>query len=147
MATPAHSFDIRTPEQFFQAFLETVADYLADPLSRKAVAAAMFGWHLCDWVVNAYGGTRADLKRRCPSLRLLEDICNGSKHFQPDAGAKVVGTDLRPGAFSSGFDRGYEIPYLPLSLADGSVRDFEDVINDVRDFWARYFQERTSVGG
>ena len=98
------------------------------------------------WSLVSFGSDQnynTELNRRCPKYKLLRDVCNGSKHFEPrDLGA-VRSTATRGGGFGrmqfgvGGFG---EDPYLAVFLDDGSIVRFSDVLGQVVGLWDTVFR-------
>ena len=149
----SYSFGIQNTVDFYRALERHVDDYLKSPLSsEKAVVSAMFSWHLTDWIYNEYpsiassfnklGDYVRDLKSQCPSLAFMQDISNGTKHHSITKYVPSVRkTEEHHGAFSDAFQKtAFDVSCLKLTLADGSVVYFDEVITKVRDFWRNYFK-------
>ena len=153
----SYSFSIQNAVDLLRALNAAVDDYLADPLSsRKALECAMFSWHLVDWIWKEYPAVvtlfrkkdayRLRLKSQCKSLSYMQDITNGTKHWEITRYQPVVKkTEERHGAFSDGFDRKvFDVSCLKITLEDGTVVYFDEEIIKVRDYWNTYFAEMLS---
>ena len=96
MKLPSKSFDIRTAQQFLDYLVrEACEDAQGDQLSsRPAIAAAIFCWHLPEWVWAEHKTTlttrlclrtKDDLVQyllvNCPEFEVIQGIANASKHF------------------------------------------------------------------
>ena len=85
------SFDIRNSEDFFRKLNEDYKDYKNNPNSaRLALNCAMTSWHLSEWIYHEFEMNKsykkvklyqAHVKKLCPSLQIMHDISNGSKHY------------------------------------------------------------------
>jgi hypothetical protein len=92
------SFDIRTARDYLDQLVhQSQKDLRADPGPKTAIAAAIFCWHLHDWVWAQHKGlllTKLGLKRirgfvkflldNCEEFKAIEGIANGSKHVQAE---------------------------------------------------------------
>ncbi len=149
---PDHSFDIASAKAFYAQLLAEYEDFKQDRVSsRRAINCALWSWHLCEWLyvdheVQLTGQFRDQYEFRswlvsqCPSLCIMEDIANGSKHCRRDRSTNTQGSTLRRGAFSSGFSRDFVITRLMITMADGSERCYDDVLDEVMSFFALYPQ-------
>ena len=147
------SFDIKTTSDFFKKLLEDYKDFCADKTSsRTALNCAMTAWHLTDWTYNEFNqklssqfGTlslfQQYIKQQCPSLQIMHDITNGTKHYLLTRHRPIIKkTKLHKGAFSSGFSRGFDISTLYIELDDGTKIYFEDEIEKTITFWTQYLK-------
>ncbi len=150
----AHSFELRTAADFHRALQLQVAEYQDDDLnSVKAVACALFAWHLAEWVLAEFfasedlGTFRSDLVAKCPELEFMGNIADGTKHAVLSRKTpKVSGTSVHQGAYNSqAFSDGFDISSLDIQLDDGSVRSFRRCLAVVAEFWDRYFQDELGV--
>jgi len=149
----AQSFGVNTSAEFFQAFSETVDEYMsaADVAVRKAMACAMFAWHLQDWVGHEPGVNKKHLKqllRNCPSIGHMKAIANGSKHCQlkDQSRESVVASRHQPGAFDRrAFGRGFQTPRLLIEIAGGTELDFDDELEKARECWRDFFKTNLAI--
>jgi len=149
----SQSFEILSSADFFRAFLCQVRDYLDQPLSSvKAVICSLFAWHLAEWVWEEHQGSagrfegvddfKKHLQDKCPSLRLMRDIANGTKHcsitrYTP----KVKKAKMQEGSFGLSFDRSFGVARLTVQLQNGQTLPFDHEIREVCLFWHRYFSQ------
>ncbi|MEK6783147.1 MAG: hypothetical protein AABY93_15710 [Bacteroidota bacterium] len=143
------SFDIVNSKQFFSKLLEDSKDYQIDKTSsRLAINCAMTAWHLSDWIyfeeeydkIYKLVDFQERLKKLCPALQIMHDICTGSKHFHlTKHQSKVEESKLHSGEFSSDFSRDFDISVLILEMKDGTKSYFEDDLETVIDFWNKVF--------
>ncbi len=149
-------FWIESAVQFFQVFATQVRDFEEDSLHpAKAIACALFGWHLTEWVFSEYSeqlGVRElkefqkELRNQCPELGCLQDLINGTKHVQITRyDPKVESADLYEGAFSDGFSNGFDVSRLQIRRFDGSVVWMEDLLKSVLDFWQGFFSAELGI--
>ena len=125
-------------------------DDLNEDLARDCACKA---WHLCDHVHKALGShsqfpqlndLKDHLRRSCPELAYLRDICIESKHGEITrcvAQIKVNETRHHRGAFSRGFNRGFDISRLEIELVSGQTVFFLDVVDRAVAFWSDFFGE------
>lgn len=107
----ANSFEIHTAREYLDGLVRpALDDFLTDTLSsRKAIACAIFTWHLRDWVwvqnkaelqnlfgVKKIGDFDSYLFTNCPSMVIIRNLATGSKHFKAD-GSAVQTTELAHG--------------------------------------------------
>jgi len=150
-----HSFDTKDPLGKWFDLQEDYQDYLSDDTSsRKATHLATTCWHLIDWLFTHYVALngpiagfatltdyREDLYPRCPNLKLMHDIANGSKHAELSRPkSNIKDTNKKMGGFGAGFSRkDFDVSRLEIHMEDGSIIDFYDVAEDVVTFWNNYF--------
>jgi len=146
-----HSFEIKNATELFASTEEQFRDYLEDGLSsRKAVTSAMLCWHIADWVYAessalhsqfpSLGEFHKHITSLCPSLQVMQDITNGTKHRDlrtPRAG--IVKTEPRHGAFSPEFSRAFDRAELTIHLDDGSDTAFDIEFRTALNFWRQFF--------
>jgi len=150
-----YTFDIKSPKDKLNHLLDSYSVYLKEKTSSKlATDISTNAWHLSDWVFEEYkdkhkltlGKFREALYLPCPSLKIMHDICNGSKHkklSQPKASIKDTRKHL--GAFSNHFSRAFDVTTLKIELEDGTVLFFEDEIQKVISFWINYFKTELDI--
>lgn len=147
------SFNIKKPIDFLNKLREDYGEFCNDDTSsRIALNCAMTAWHLTDWVFNEYNSTisinfptlasyQEDMKVRCPSLQIMHDVTNGTKHYELKRHIpEVKETKLHQGAFDKSFDRSFDTSSLDVEMKDGRKIYFEDEIGNVVEFWEDYFQ-------
>lgn len=142
------SFDIKTSEDFLKKLLEDYSDYLIDRTSsRIALNCAMTAWHLTEWIYNEYNQStsvklpqfQSSLKQQCPSLQIMHDLANGTKHYLLTKHTPTIKeTELHKGVFSKQFSRQFDVSALKMELNDGTKMYFEDEIKIVVEFWKNY---------
>jgi len=139
------SFDLKTADDLFTAFSETVDEYLRKPLSaRRAVVCAMLGWHIVEWLFTeaAARGLTPDLRQlrdkviaECPALARIRDVADGTKHVRLSRKTAIQKAEHHQGAFSAGFSRGFDVSALQLIVEDGSLYYFDDDLKIARQYW------------
>jgi hypothetical protein len=152
-------FDIKTSRDFYEKLLEDFADLQADSKSaRLAINCAITVYHMHewvwgDWLKSDYAtwkelGIRdkdtfiAWLDRNDVWFKLMQDICNGSKHFDRKASqqTQAVGAFDREAFDQAAFDK----ERLEIAV------DFDDekkwipaeiVIEGAVKFWRDFLEE------
>lgn len=145
------SFDIKTSKDFLKKLQEDYAEFCLDKTSsRVALNCALTAWHLTEWIYNEYNSLlishfhtlsafQLNIKVSCPSLKIMHDISNGTKHYLLTRHKPIVkDTNLYKGSFSSDFSRDFDTSTLDIELNDGTKIYFEDEIETTINFWAQY---------
>jgi len=152
MANPARkSFEIKTAQQYFEELLRPAhAEFLQDALSsRKAIACAIFAWHLRDWI---WAGHKNQLRSahqlkelrqfdrhlfaKCPELELIQEIATGSKHFEGD------GTAITESGLVHGF-AGLPLIFTQSHLvvnAGGTVHFAGNLLTRAVSYWEEFLK-------
>ena len=145
--TVDYSFSINTFDEYWKSTQNVVKRYLSDDLNEElAVNCANKLWHLCDWYYKENEKSLklnqlSDFQGICgndnSNLRILRDICNGSKHgtIEKTRNPMIRKASKHSGAFSSAFSRGYDVSVLEVELTDGSVVYFDEVVKNVYEYW------------
>lgn len=152
------SFDIQTSEDFLRKLIEDYEEFKLNPLSsRIALNCAMTSWHLSEWIFYEYNQIfaakfsneklyQAHIKQLCPSLQIMHDLTNGTKHYKLKSHKPIVSeSNIHNGAFSREFSREFDVSYLYLLLNDGTKLAFEDEMESVMTFWKQYFVSNFGV--
>lgn len=146
MKPPRHSFAYDSEFRFFGKLADEYESFVADPLSsRHAINFAMTAWHIAEWAwaqhlkdnpkeqSELYGTTFKDLKSyrshlvsACPDLKIVQAICNGSKHV--DTVSRITRT-FKKTPFRKGAKK-----FLGVEI-DGQEQDFADIATRVYRFW------------
>lgn len=147
------SFSIKKPEDFFKKLQEDYIEFCKDKTSsRVALNCAMTAWHLTEWIYNEYNSQlihsfqklsdfQSFIKVQCPSLQIMHDIANGTKHYRLTRHNPIIkNTNLHQGEFSNDFNRDFDISTLDIELNNGKMIFFEDEIEISISFWAQYLQ-------
>ncbi len=125
-------------------------EYLADPLDvDKAEAFARSTHILFDWVTDEYSdlgygdkeSCSESIYRSCPNLKAIRDFSNRAKHGGRlyENRKPYLKNGKRRGGFSRAFSRGFQWARLQLVLKDGTVLNYEDVVDEVIRFWEDFF--------
>jgi hypothetical protein len=129
--------------------------------SYAAINAIRDAYHLREWIwhgrlkndpalqhaVMAKGGAKCDweeyVNRQFTDFPVLRDLCNGSKHFEPNPKSKVqathsagYGSDLL--AYGNGLV-GYSVGGFFVQVDGGRVVSVYNLIESVCDFWTNLF--------
>ena len=142
------SFNIKTSIDLFKVFKEDYSDFKSnDTDSRKAIHCALTAWHLVEWIRIEFHSQKGlidfqnELKQKCPSLQIMQDISNGTKHtIITKYPSKIKNTSTQDGSFSNAFSSAFDISYLAIELNDGSMVSFKDEIENVIKFWTNYLK-------
>jgi len=153
-----HSFEIKTSIDFFIKLKEDYLEFNANKLSSKcAINCAMTAWHLAEWIYVEYNALaninqfqtiemfKNNIKSQCPSLQIMQDITNGTKHFFLRKQSTIKTTELHEGSFSDDFSRDFDISGLEIELTDGTKLYFEDEIEKVKIFWEGFFKNELGI--
>ncbi|MCR5862731.1 hypothetical protein LRS05_11530 [Flavobacterium sp. J372] len=157
-SNPIYSFDIKNSTDLLRALLEQHSEFRGRTTSTpKALALAMFSFHLTDWVAKEHfqirdkselGGFRKTLYPVCPSLKIMHDIANGAKHLDLDPGrakGQIETTTKNIGPFSNIFSKQFDQTALYIIMANGDKLYFEDEIEKVVNFWKEYFKTKFDI--
>ena len=135
---------LKTASERFQA------DDLNEDLARDCACKA---WHLCDHVFKALGSNsqfpklkniQDHVRRNCPELGYLQDICNESKHgevvrYPPRIDeAKFHDGDFDPRDFDP---HDFDVARLEIKPAVGQPILVGDVVDCVVNFWSKFFDD------
>lgn len=147
------SFSIKTSKDFFEKLKDDHQEFCKDKTSsRVALNCALASWHLSEWVYNEFNSKLVSdfpslvdfqryIKERCPSLQIMHDIANGTKHYLLSRHRPIIKeTNLHQGEFSSDFSRDFNISTLNIDLNDGTKKYFEDEIEQSILFWSSYLK-------
>lgn len=137
-------------EELLINLIDAYNDFKNDTLSKRyANECANISWNLTEWVFKNYKSThnknslgeyRESLYPICPTLKIMHDIANGSKHY--DLGrpkTKIKDAKQHDGDFNSDFSRDFDISILEIEFEDGTTLYFEDELEKVVEFWKSYF--------
>lgn len=144
-----HSFNIKSSNDFLQKLVEDFEALTNNPLSSSiAINCAMTAWHLTDWVFKEYAAQHGyndlgnfRLSLDCPSLLIMHDIANGSKHLELSRPkSQISDTETHEGFFDSNFfdHRSFDVDTLQLVMEDGSKLSFTDEVEKAMLFWKNY---------
>ena len=109
-------------------------------------------WHLCDHAFKALASTspfttvrdlQEHVRKTCPDLGYLQDVCTESKHAEITKYApQVAKARCHEGDFSRhDFDpKDFDVSRLEIKLVDGRVIVFSDVVNRAADYWSQFFK-------
>jgi|SRR5680860_393645 len=146
------SFDLKTPKDFYNKLIEDYEDYkTSDNSSRIALNCAMTAWHLSEWIYHEFNMKRkypkmkdyqGHVKRICPSLQIMHDIANGSKHYKLERhNPKTQHTEKKTGTFDNTFDFTFDRTMLKVVMQDGNALIFDHEIDKTIIYWGEQLQE------
>ena len=146
------SFGLDAPSAL-EAFKDAVEKFKDDDLNRDlARDCAIKAWHLCDHAFKALRSNppfatvrelQDHVKRICPELCYLQEICNESKHGKISKNKPQIGEARYQDGDFSPVDFGYDfdIPRLEVELPDGQTILFNDVVDRADKFWSKFFAD------
>jgi hypothetical protein len=135
--------------------LEEYSEFSKEPLSeRMANNLCKQSWHLTDWVFNEFiysasnlksrdqqiGDWRNTLYPRCPSIKIIHDLAQESKHSivtRPKDFVESIGTV--ESTFDYTFDFTFNDSKLVIIMQNGDSLNFRNTIAEVIDFWKSLF--------
>ncbi len=143
------SFDIRNSKDFLGKLIADFDDYLkSDNSSRIALNCAMTSWHLTEWIYHEFGFVKefskvsdyqSHIKERCPSLQIMHDISNGSKHYKLEYHKpKIQATERKEGTFDNTFDFTFDRTMLRIVMPNNDVVIFDNELGKTITFWTDY---------
>jgi hypothetical protein len=145
-----YTFEDKNSEAKFKDLLDQYEDFRNDDTSSaKAIEVCTNAWHIIDWIFNEFpnvhlmnsiGDFRNSIYPLCPSLKIMHDIANGSKHSKvsrPKAAIKKTKKHIGP--YSKVFSRVFDQTHLEIEMEDGTTLYFVDEIELVINFWKDYF--------
>jgi hypothetical protein len=84
------------------------------------------------------------VNKECQNFSLIQELCNGSKHFRPKASDKVeathqtgYGSSLR--AYGAGV-LGYGVDGIFVQVEAGRIVSVMHLLESARDFWVKLFE-------
>lgn len=144
-----YSFSINSFKAYWSATQKKIHDYLNDNLNEElAKSCACDLWHLCDWYFkenketlnyNQLSDLQGDYGAQCSALRIMRDICNGSKHAGLDRTNNPVirKTNRHHGVFQSNAfqNSAFDVSVLEVELTNGDKVYFDESVEDAFLFW------------
>jgi hypothetical protein len=136
--------------------------------SYAAINALRDAYHLREWIWHsrlendaalqtAIMGAHGDegvwiawVNQQFPDFGVVRELCNGSKHFEPDDKPKVHAI-LQPGygsplsAYNTGMV-GYGVTGFFVQVNAGRIISVTNLIERVRDFWTDLFKHFAQLG-
>ncbi|MFC0343406.1 hypothetical protein [Epilithonimonas hispanica] len=146
-----YSFDIKTSDDFYNKLKEDYNEFCTkETSSRIALNCAMTAWHLHEWIYKDYkhtqlkavkniGDFKDKIKILCPSLKIMQDLCNGTKHTEGNTSSKVINTEKYEGSFDFTFDSTFDTSSLDIELSNGTKTEFSVELQKCIDFYESYF--------
>lgn len=152
------SFNIKTTSDYFKKLIEDYKEFCKDKTSsRAALNCAISAWHLTEWTYNEFqfqmsnqfttlGLYQKYIKAQCPSLQIMHDLTNSTKHFVLKRHKPIIkDTTLNLGSFSNDFSRDFDISTLNIELNDETKSCFEDEIETAINFWMKFLQSNFNI--
>lgn len=148
------SFDIHTARDYLDQLVhQTQKDLQADPGStRTAIAAAIFCWHLHDWVWaehkkelqtkldigNRIEDWRSYLRTQRGEFEVVQGVATGSKHVQAD--------QKEPSSTTSGWVQKdfVNFDWVQTSFSvefHGKSVQFMDILDACIEYWDKFFRD------
>ena len=153
--TMSKGFDITNSSDYFeQLVVPSFEELQKQPTSsRAAITAAIFCWHLRDWVwaqhknrlkealgLRTFDDLAAHLVRSCPAFEAIQGIANGSKHFRSEQ-HEPTSTTRQWAVF--GTLALWNYTSLDVEFEGNTVRFF-DLLKACIDCWRVFFNETLS---
>jgi hypothetical protein len=157
----AAMFNIENSRNFYEKLLEDLADFQDNPHSaRHAINCAITAYHMHEWVWGDWLKTDyatwqklgirdketflAWVDQNEPWFRSIQDLCNGSKHFDRSASGK---TKASGGVDSAAFDEGaFDTLRLEIEADVLDKKEWIDadiLLETVVKFWRNFFLEHS----
>ncbi|MEY2868291.1 MAG: hypothetical protein RIR01_715, partial [Bacteroidota bacterium] len=151
-----YTFEEKNSKAKFKDLLDQYEDFKNDNTSSsKATEISTNAWHIIDWIFNEFpnihlmnsiGDFRDALYPLCPSLKIMHDIANGSKHSKVSRPkASIKKTNKHIGPFSNIFSGQFDQTHLEIEMEDGTTLYFVDEIGLVIIFWKDYFRNTLNI--
>lgn len=148
------TFEIKNSKDFLDKLKKDFKDYLgSDNSSRLAINCAMTSWHLTEWIYHEYNFNKKfkkdkyyknHIKELCPSLQIMHDISNGSKHYKLKIHKPIIqATEKKEGPFDNTFDFTFERTMLRIFLPNNKVVIFDDELKKTIKFWENYLNKQS----
>lgn len=162
LATPAHVlaklyWEIKNLREHMRGPRDELMAHLH--ASYMAFNTAVTAWHLCDWVFHSWEGAerkevmaerapganvtavefRTAMAKASRSLKICQQIANGSKHMKCRFSDATIGVSLKweAGPASSGEGPGSFYRWDLVVRDDGAERAALEVFDEVFRFWRR----------
>lgn len=148
-----YSFDIKNSDDFYKKLKEDYNEFCTEKTSsRIALNCAMTAWHLIEWIYKDYKHTllkevkcirdfQDEIKTLCPSLKIMQDLCNGTKHTEGNKSSKIINTEKYEGSFDFTFDSIFDTSSLDIELSNGKKTEFTIEMQKCIDFYESYFSD------
>ena len=156
------ALDLTEPRHLLAKLLHETAALAASPRnSYAAINGLRDAYHLREWIwhgrlkndpalqatIMGNAGLKQDwiryINAAFTDFHLINELCNGSKHFEPKSSDKVKAT-LAAGfggplsAYNDGF-LGYGVDGLFVVLDGGGIKSVTHLLESVRTFWTDLF--------
>jgi hypothetical protein len=154
-----------SPSDYLTLLKEELADFQREPLSiKRAITVSLFANHIIEHIFAAYWPSdpakldgcqsvdlyRAQLTKAHPSLGLIRDLCDYSKHGPRlhRATVQVKKTQVKETMvpdfmwLAMGAINHHAEDKIVISLVDGREIFFDGLIDDVVQFWSALFSSK-----
>jgi hypothetical protein len=145
------TFEIKNSKDFLDKLKKDFKDYLdSNNYSRMAINCAMTSWHLTEWIYHEYNFNKKfkknnyqkHIKKLCPSLQIMHDISNGSKHYKLDWHKPLIeATERKEGPFDHTFDFTFEKTMLRIVLPNNEIVIYDEELKKTINFWENYLNK------
>ena len=139
---PTGFFSLATPTDLLAKLEVDYARLQAAPATSVEAQYAAFdffvtAWHMADWLARSKGQTLSSY-RAYADASIVDDLCNGAKHFRLDQSRHGTVSGTRSaGAFDPAiFDsKIFDVARLVVDLGDGTSVDVLDLAKRVLGHW------------
>ena len=155
-----YSFDLNDHHEYLKKLEAEFADLKGDPISsRHAMNFAMNAYHMLEWVwehepqidqkFSDNSKFRAAVYRKCPAMKVMRDLSNGSKHtnIKLTQNPTVASTEVHEGAFQADAFQAdaFDVSALLVNMADGTSHNFIDDAIAAMEFWMQAFRDSFEI--
>jgi hypothetical protein len=139
------SFNITNSKEWFDKLEREYNDFLKDKTSSdRAINFSITAHHMNEWAKSELTDKEKSelaLKRKAlqNDFNIIQDLANGTKHKVLKYESTIKTTEHSRGAYSSGYSRGFNISTLNILMNSGEKIYFEDIAQNIYNFWKDYF--------
>lgn len=139
------SFDIVNSKDWFDKLEREYYEFLKDKTSSdRAINFSITAYHMNEWAKSELTESekaQLALKRKTfqNDFNIIQDLANGTKHKVLKYESAIKSTEHSRGAFSNAFSRAYNISTLNILMNSEEKIYFEDVAQNIYNFWKDYF--------
>lgn len=154
---PTHTL-LNSSEDLFQKLLSDFDEFSRNlAFTYKAMDCALSAWHLTDWVYNEWkrstyghhgdskglGDMRDNFYLSCPTLKVMHDITNGSKHLELKPGREKSNMAQSHTSFEDRvaptISETFGDDWLLIDFQDGTEETMYVLVSEAVEFWRSYF--------
>jgi hypothetical protein len=151
---------LNTPTDLFKKFCYELDRLKTDHNDIYAALNVRDAYHLREWIWHSWiesgliqlrdfpnpkGNPEQNwniwINNTCAWYPLLKEVCNGSKHLEPETNDKVVGS------YSGGWGQPWDSPWDAsgpyVILADDQHISVIEMLTEVKSFWDDFFNQHT----